>query len=788
MATMGVITRSRASPSRCQSAPSLFTTDPSSSSRFVEKIVDTDDELTKKALTTPARVSHWKKVVQERYLNHAQTMFNGHLEVEWTERGRDLTNTSVTFQITDADNDRRNFKIIQYRARIFWIKSPNSSSWSTAAKKNKLLTVTIFDDIKAQPSILVQGYSTPSWVTSEFNRLISLVDGLSLGHQVFNACGQQLSLLSGGDDGDDDDDDDDDEDEIVSFNPSISTLSIPPADSPALMGSLPNSPLAPAIHHEETLDLVRTRPALSVPSSPAAHNHPDPSQPSPDQDTSGTTTSQSVSDKSLNQENSPSSSTQKCSTKRITKKGKKKNKHPLTTLAFTTLNASNVQLSKQLQKANSEIQDLRQELETAKANLPSMLNVVKLQIMNELKASNESTERKISDLQTNLETISKENSLKDTKIKRLEDRISSLSHELRKRTTPVSNQSNITSPNSPPSPSIVPHQLSHLQSPPLASNDSNKVTSESQGDLTPQQNIDSEHPSTPACTLVIGDSNLRHLKPRRMDPLGQTSVRTLPGITINKLCSKLKDGEVQGHFSKVIMHVGTNDVRNFRSATEIVQDMRELIKQCRRTLNCSSIAVTEILPQFYDGQRYNPTNENREIKKLCTSMNVQWLPLAIHHISNFKQDGLHLSMKGVVALAKAVRPQRPKPYDECLSRIPSIVSIRPDITTSLTNTSVQDLTRQQQHNMGQLNPMLPTLAISHAHSQAFMPPSAQNIQQPGQFMNMNPPFQPTESVLPNVNTFQTDPIYPYHRPVSYFPFQPYVNVPQHNVCPTTTVR
>ena len=198
---MGIITRSQKNPSRSLSTPSLQV-HASSNSRFVEKIEDTNCELTKKALTTPSRVPHWRKVLKERYVICAQKLFTSQLEVEWVDRGRDLTKPQTTF-VLDDNSLTKKVKVVQSKVQVFWIKTPDWGE-DTRTKRNKLLTITIYNDIKSPPSLLVQGYSTPTWVVNELERLIQLVDALSQGQEVSTSCGSQLSVLSGEDDEEDD--------------------------------------------------------------------------------------------------------------------------------------------------------------------------------------------------------------------------------------------------------------------------------------------------------------------------------------------------------------------------------------------------------------------------------------------------------------------------------------------------------------------------------------------------------------------------------------------------------
>ena len=179
-----------------------------------------------------------------------------------------------------------------------------------------------------------------------------------------------------------------------------------------------------------------------------------------------------------------------------------------------------------------------------------------------------------------------------------------------------------------------------------------------------------------AVNLIIGDSNLRRVRPYRLDRTGETRTRTLPGVTITELSDLLAD-EYHPQLKKVIVHVGTNDVR-IRSVSAILSHFKGLIQQVRRSFPSARIALTPTLPQV-GGPNHVIDRVNMELDRLCLNTDVTLLRdsnLSPHH---FVRDGVHLTQKGVaVFVREMLQFLKPGPIKqkEGEQRISTIVGIK----------------------------------------------------------------------------------------------------------------
>ena len=760
---------------------------------FVEQIVDKIDVLQKTARTTVDRMPLWKKVIHERYMIRAMSMYPSQLKVTWEDFARNI-NSGDKFKVTSSTPLSKDSVIVDSTVRIIWKSWPE---WGgKKAQTRKLLTIHLYSDTKRPPSILVQGYSTPDWVTAEFQRLIKLVDDLNKGEDLSQTYGVKLSVLH-------EDEDITLPDEPVSGNHQSLTLHLAePSASPApsvckqLLGpdssvaqqldisnKAPNhSPLPTALHWQEKLVMVKsTTPPPSPTTNPPnvaqlesqenvsasqqtntdsmhsteveialAANYQAASESAEPANNSGTlsiTPSNTANNvdicKDREKENvsvdvhdrSTDIITLSCpiSEKSVCTKAKLYAHKPLLTLAQSAtvesiklVTMTNIRLGNDLKKAETVIKNLHQELQREKEHLPSALNLLKMQMRNEQKAADMSMSQQISDLKTQLQKLEHLNKTKDGKIKSLEDRITGLSGELKKRTLPVDRQNNFPSSPQPPSPcqSCSPeptktNKIPLMHSDNVVNRQSDSLSSHFSApklDQTPDSssskisthNLSPDPKTQPPSALVIGDSNLRHVRPRLLDPKGNTRVRTLPGVTIRNLTGELRNGLVEGNFQRVVLHVGTNDVASHHSKKTILKDTTELINQCRSTFKNATIAMTQILPQ-YDNDL---TVINSEMCNLCRKMGIDWIPLPIHHYSFFNRDGFHLNRRGVAALVKAIRPK-----SDVASAMPSQVM---QIETRISQR--KDLNNNTDYSMTAAttsNPQTPTMQ-SHASPNTYL--------------------------------------------------------------------
>ena len=117
--------------------------------------------------------------------------------------------------------------------------------------------------------------------------------------------------------------------------------------------------------------------------------------------------------------------------------------------------------------------------------------------------------------------------------------------------------------------------------------------------------------------LIIGDSNLRYVNTKRLDPKKNTSVKTFHGATISSLTGILQSASPMTSLKKVVIHVGSNDAISSKSSQRsqkhmnIEADYNKLISTAQTAFPNAEIALSAIPPQ-------KPWGNNR----VCESMNV----------------------------------------------------------------------------------------------------------------------------------------------------------------------
>ena len=674
-------------PSEC-SVETINYTDHSDSD-FEETIIDTLDPKQKKALTTARRIPLWKKVLHERYDNAAN-----YLSTTWEYWARDKARDK--YKLTDKCKPD-DHHVIESRIRMYWT---NTLDWGSEESPHLILTVTLYDNVKKQPSILIQGYSTPIWTYNEFVFLIRLVTALGRGEDISTSCRKLLALpncqsLPNAIASNDSENEEatinvntsmplllpetptksnDKEDEEVTFNLNTSTLLPLPANTLSST-TIDNSGLA----HDSIHSTLQASKSSQIPSGCAVICQEVieffKESLSPQRASSNDLPINQLHNKTSTSHALPSANSSDL-------------RHP-GTISIPNFNiyTSLVLMANSLYAAQSEIQDLKSEIREAKNKLPQDLHLLRIQILNEQKPKENSIQEQINDLSKEIELLQLENKTKDLKIKKLEDKITSLSHEIKtkskdnkheekKKSLKEKDQNSkssqtISSKNDPEHlPSFLDNTKKSRQSSPPPRFISPHIPFVNEVDDAQKQNPTKSFPphnSSSPRTLVVGDSNLRHIKSRRLDPKGDTAVRTIPGVTIGRLTEKLKDGLVEGDYQRVILHVGTNDVGNLHSHNQILNDTKALIKQCRSLFPEASLAMTQILPRPYMHMKVNSIN--RDIRELCIVMNVQWIDLPIEHSSdNFQRDGVHLNKKGMITLVRLLRPQ-PSQYSEKINTI-----------------------------------------------------------------------------------------------------------------------
>ena len=154
-----------------------------------------------------------------------------------------------------------------------------------------------------------------------------------------------------------------------------------------------------------------------------------------------------------------------------------------------------------------------------------------------------------------------------------------------------------------------------------------------------------KHETTTKETIIICDSNGRHLKPKQLCPDPPT--RYIPSPTLSETKRRIDSSNLQNP-KNIILHCGTNDLENpekdvIKETTEIINHINKKHPNCR-------ILVSSLLPR-QDELNPKVTSTNRELKhQISTKPNTTF----IEH-TNISNDDLydkkHLNTKGVKKFA-----------------------------------------------------------------------------------------------------------------------------------------
>ena len=117
-------------------------------------------------------------------------------------------------------------------------------------------------------------------------------------------------------------------------------------------------------------------------------------------------------------------------------------------------------------------------------------------------------------------------------------------------------------------------------------------------------------------------------------------------------------GEITGKPKAIVLHVGTNDVKNNVDADEIISNYNNLLKQIRQKLPDTKIVLSNILPRednhtFQQNVEYVNAAVNRKFATLNDVVIVKNSDIYGKKLK--KQDGVHLTDPGRSRLAAHIR-------------------------------------------------------------------------------------------------------------------------------------
>jgi len=152
--------------------------------------------------------------------------------------------------------------------------------------------------------------------------------------------------------------------------------------------------------------------------------------------------------------------------------------------------------------------------------------------------------------------------------------------------------------------------------------------------------------------LVVGDSMLHGLDEKKMCAKGNTfKIRVFPGATILEMYDYLKPLLKKAKtYSSILLHVSTNDAKNFNSVT-IVDSLLRLREHIKKLALNSKIVISYPILRTDDGKA------NLTIKKVCNQLkdlNIECISNNNFNTSDLGKRGLHLNKSGSIKLAKNI--------------------------------------------------------------------------------------------------------------------------------------
>lgn len=167
-------------------------------------------------------------------------------------------------------------------------------------------------------------------------------------------------------------------------------------------------------------------------------------------------------------------------------------------------------------------------------------------------------------------------------------------------------------------------------------------------------------------TVFLGDS-LTAAAPFA-DVFSDVKNRGIGGDTTAGILTRLDD-VLLGKPERIFLMIGANDIANEIPASEIVENYRTIVRRVRERSPATRLFVESVLPvnegMLQSAPPRNPRvrDLNPRLRQLAQDQGVTFIDLtaamsdAVGELpGDFTTDGLHLSLKGQMALLEALRP------------------------------------------------------------------------------------------------------------------------------------
>ena len=164
-----------------------------------------------------------------------------------------------------------------------------------------------------------------------------------------------------------------------------------------------------------------------------------------------------------------------------------------------------------------------------------------------------------------------------------------------------------------------------------------------------------------ARTIVIGDSNLKKVNSKRLDQTGKTFVKSIAGLTIESLTDIISSTQTCTEITRIVAHVGTNDIDMGKSETSIMENMKTLASQIGKTFPEATLAFTGIIPQ--KGKKLlDISSLNDQLKHYFNELGIDFIFQKRDFFARnafpshlFNKDKYHLNERGIGVLLREIK-------------------------------------------------------------------------------------------------------------------------------------
>ena len=157
----------------------------------------------------------------------------------------------------------------------------------------------------------------------------------------------------------------------------------------------------------------------------------------------------------------------------------------------------------------------------------------------------------------------------------------------------------------------------------------------------------------PKTITVIGDSCIKDIKTNKLKKhLGSGKkmfIKSFPGATVKQMIHYVKPS-LEYNPNLIVMHCGTNDLRSEQPADAIAESVVKLAATIKTDEN--DILISGLTPRS-DKHGSKCLAVNDKLKKLCEENNFEFIDNSNIKIKeHLSSDGLHLNLRGTIALSK----------------------------------------------------------------------------------------------------------------------------------------